>query len=271
MLIYKNSLNGSARRTFQLAQFHRLHISIKAKVFIIKLIHLQLLFIVIFGRISTRQSQLIILQIALPIAVWQPLAESQRHFPGMFSQLVERLVIKHTHQLCLGRLAVRSRNMQGPLLLLSRSETVAESLPGDIQLLLRHRTGDADFSGIAFAVLHETIVDHHTRSIFLSVGEWQGNDAVAQFPGTLLQQSVAGDVGINDMRSVFRRTHLHIYRLSITREGLGSLIIPFGSWLHRMGILDAEEGELLLQGICSADCFQLMNAGFPNLGRRRCR
>ena len=267
MLFHTNSLNSSAIRTFQLAQLHRLHISIKAKVFAIKLIHIQLLFIIILGRISTSQSHLIILQIALPIAVWQPLAESQRHFPGMFSQLVERLIIKHTHQLCLGWLAVRSRHMQGPLLLLSRSETVAESLPGDIQFLFRQRTGDADFSGIAFAVLHETIVDHHTRSIFLSVGEWQGHDTVAQFPGAFLQQFVAGDDGINDMRSVFRRTHLHIYRLSIMREGLRRLVIPFGGWLHRMGILDAEEGELLLQGISSADCLQLMNAGFPDMGR----
>ena len=70
------------------------------------------------------------------------------------------------------------------------------------------------------------------------------------------------------MRSVFRRTHLHVYRLSITREGLRRLIIPFGGCFHRMGILHAEKGELLLQGICSADCLQLMNARFPNLGRR---
>ena len=236
-----------------------MHISRKAKVFAIKLIHLQLLLIVIFGRISTRQSHLIILQIALPIAVWQPLAESQRHFPGVVSQLVERLVIKHTHQLCLGWLAVGSRNLQGPLLLLSRSETVAESLPGDVQLLLRQRTGDADFSGIAFAVLHETIINHHTRSIFRLVGEWQGNDAVAQLPGAFFQQFVASDDGINDVRSVFRRTHLHIYRFSITREGLRRLIIPFSGWLHRMGILDAEEGELLLQGVLSADCLHLMH------------
>ena len=46
------------------------------------------------------------------------------------------------------------------------------------------------------------------------------NDAVAQLPGTLLQQFVASDDGIYDVRSVFRRTHLHIYRFSIMREGL---------------------------------------------------
>ena len=42
--------------------------------------------------------------------------------------------------------------------------------------------------------------------------------------------------------------------LMCTREGLRRLIIPFSGWLHRMGILDAEEGELLLQGVLSADC-----------------
>ena len=75
------------------------------------------------------------------------------------------------------------------------------------------------------------------------------------------------DEGIYDVRSVLRRAHLDIDRLAITREGLRRLIIPFGSWLHRMGILHAEEGELLLQGISSADCLQLMNAGFPDMGR----
>ena len=37
-----NRLNGSARRTFQLAQLHRLHIGIIAKEFAIKLIYIQL-------------------------------------------------------------------------------------------------------------------------------------------------------------------------------------------------------------------------------------
>ena len=140
VFLYTNSLNGSAIRTFQLAQFHRLHISIIAKEFAIKLIHIQLLLVIILSRIDTQQIHRIIFQIAPPIAAWQPLAESQRHSPAMLSQLVERLVIEHTHQLCLGWLAVRSGNLQGPLLLLSRSKTVAESLPGNVQFLLRQRT-----------------------------------------------------------------------------------------------------------------------------------
>ena len=186
----------------------------------------------------------------------------------MRGYLVERLVIEYAHQLRLGWLAVRGGNLQRPLLLLSRGQTVAEGLPGDVQFLLRQRTGDAHHSGIALALLHETIVQYDARRIFLLVGERQGHDTVAQLPGTFLQQFVAGDDGIYDVRSVLRRAHLDIDRLAITREGLRRLIIPFGSWLHRMGILHTEERELLLQGICSADCLQLMNARFPNEGRR---
>ena len=186
----------------------------------------------------------------------------------MRGYLVERLVIEYAHQLRLGWLAVRGGNLQRPLLLLSRGQTVAEGFPGDIQFLLRQRTGDAHHSGIALALLHETIVQYDARRIFLLVGERQSHDAVAQLPGALLQQFVAGDDGIYDVRSVLRRAHLDIDRLAITREGLRRLIIPFGSWLHRMGILHAEKGELLLQGILSADCLQLMNARFPNEGRR---
>ena len=186
----------------------------------------------------------------------------------MRGYLVERLVIEYAHQLRLGWLAVRGGNLQRPLLLLSRGQTVAEGLPGDIQFLLRQRTGDAHHSGIALTLLHETIVQYDARRIFLLVGERQSHDAVAQLPGALLQQFVAGDDGIYDVRSVLRRAHLDIDRLAITRESLRRLIIPFGSWLHRMGILHAEERELLLQGILSADCLQLMNARFPNEGRR---
>ena len=186
----------------------------------------------------------------------------------MRGYLVKRLVIEHTHQLRLGWLAVRGGNLQRPLLLLSRGQTVAEGLPGDIQFLLRQRTGDAHHSGIALALLHETIVQYDARRIFLLVGERQGHDTVAQLPGAFLQQFVAGDDGIYNVRSVLRRAHLDIDRLAITREGLRRLIIPFGGWLHRMGILHAEKGELLLQGILSADCLQLMNARFPNEGRR---
>ena len=186
----------------------------------------------------------------------------------MRGYLVERLVIEYAHQLRLGWLAVRGGNLQRPLLLLSRGQTVAEGLPGDIQFLLRQRTGDAHHSGIALTLLHETIVQYDARRIFLLVGERQSHDAVAQLPGAFLQQFVAGDDGIYDVRSVLRRAHLDIDRLAITRESLRRLIIPFGSWLHRMGILHAEERELLLQGILSADCLQLMNARFPNEGRR---
>ena len=50
-----NRLNGSARRTFQFAQFHRLHISIIAKEFAIKLIHIQSLLVIILGRINAIQ------------------------------------------------------------------------------------------------------------------------------------------------------------------------------------------------------------------------
>ena len=204
----------------------------------------------------------------LPVAVWQTLIEAQGEIPGMRGYLVERLVIEYAHQLRLGWLAVRGGNPQRPLLLLSRGQTVAEGLPGDIQFLLRQRTGDAHHSGIALALLHETIVQYDARRIFLLVGERQGHDTVAQLPGAFLQQFVAGDDGIYDVRSVLRRAHLDIDRLAITREGLRRLIIPFGGWLHRMGILHAEKGELLLQGILSADCLQLMNARFPNEGRR---
>ena len=164
----------------------------------------------------------------------------------MWGYLVERLVIEYAHQLRLGWLAVRGGNLQRPLLLLSRGQTVAEGLPGDVQFLLRQRTGDAHHSGIALALLHETIVQYDARRIFLLVGERQGHDTVAQLPGTFLQQFVASDDGIYEMRSVLRRAHLDIDRLAITREGLRRLIIPFGGWLHRMGILHAEERELLL-------------------------
>ena len=204
----------------------------------------------------------------LPVAVWQTLIEAQGEIPGMRRYLVERLVIEYAHQLRLGWLTIRGGNLQRPLLLLSRGQTVAEGFPGDVQFLLRQRTGDAHHSGIALALLHETIVQHDARCIFLLVGERQSHDAVAQLPGALLQQFVAGDDGIYDVCSVLRRTHLDIDRLAITRKGLRRLIIPFGSWLHRMGILHAEKGELLLQGILSADCLQLMNARFPNEGRR---
>ena len=204
----------------------------------------------------------------LPVAVWQTLIEAQGEIPGMRGYLVERLVIEYAHQLRLGWFAIRGGNLQRPLLLLSRGQTVAEGLPGDIQFLLRQRTGDAHHSGIALALLHETIVQYDARRIFLLVGERQSHDAVAQLPGALLQQFVAGDDGIYDVRSVLRRAHLDIDRLAITRESLRRLIIPFGSWLHRMGILHAEKGEFLLQGILSADCLQLMNARFPNEGRR---
>ena len=204
----------------------------------------------------------------LPVAVWQTLIEAQGEIPGMRGYLVERLVIEYAHQLRLGWLAFRGGNLQRPLLLLSRGQTVAEGLPGDVQFLLRQRTGDAHNSGIALTLLHETIVQYDARRIFLLVGERQSHDAVAQLPGALLQQFVAGDDGIYDVCSVLRRTHLDIDRLAITRKGLRRLIIPFGSWLHRMGILHAEKGELLLQGILSADCLQLMNARFPNEGRR---
>ena len=204
----------------------------------------------------------------LPVAVWQTLIEAQGEIPGMRGYLVERLVIEYAHQLRLGWLAVRGGNLQRPLLLLTRGQTVAEGLPGDVQFLLRQRTGDAHHSGIALALLHETIVQYDARRIFLLVGERQSHDAVAQLPGALLQQFVAGDDGIYDMCSVLRRAHLNIDWLAITRKSLRRLIIPFGSWLHRMGILHAEKGELLLQGILSADCLQLMNARFPNEGRR---
>ena len=209
----------------------------------------------------------------LPVAVWQTLIEAQGEIPGMRGYLVERLVIEYAHQLRLGWLAVRGGNPKRPLLLLSRGQTVAEGLPGDIQFLLRQRTGDAHHSGIALALLHETIVQYDARRIFLLVGERQGHDTVAQLPGTFLQQFVAGDDGIYDVRSVLRRAHLDIDWLAITRESLRRLIIPFGSWLHRMGILHTEKGEFLLQGVLSADCLQLMNARFPNEGRRgrRCR
>ena len=187
----------------------------------------------------------------LPVAVWQTLIEAQGEIPGMRSYLVERLVIEYAHQLRLGWLAVRGGNLQRPLLLLTRDQTVAEGLPGDVQFLLRQRTGDAHHSGIARALLHETIVQYDARRIFLLVGERQGHDAVTQLPGALLQQFVAGDDGLYDVRSVLRRANLNIDRLDITREGLRRLIIPFGSWLNRMGILHTEERELLMQGLCA--------------------
>ena len=54
VFLYTNRLNGSARRTFQLAQLHRLHIGIIAKEFAIKLIYIQLFLVKIFSRINTQ-------------------------------------------------------------------------------------------------------------------------------------------------------------------------------------------------------------------------
>ena len=195
----------------------------------------------------------------LPIAVWHHLIETERHTPTMTGEIIKRLIIEHAHQLRLGWLSVWSRDVQGPLLLLSWSQTVAEGLPLDVQFLFRQRMGDAQGTSIALAFLHKTIVDDDARSIFLLVSERKGNDAVTQLPSALLQEFITCDYRIDDVRSVLGRAHLYIDWFAITRERLGSLIIPFSSWLHRMRILDAKDSKLLLQGIGSADSFQFMH------------
>ena len=120
----------------------------------------------------------------------------------MLGDGIERLVVEHAHQLRLGWLAVRCRDIQCPFLLLARCQSVAETLPSDIEFLLWQRSSDGHLVGIAYAILHKTVVDDNSRSKLRLVGERQGDDAVADFPSPLLQQLVASNDGIHDVNAI---------------------------------------------------------------------
>ena len=120
MLFHTYSLNGSVRNTSRQISEITIRINV-TEIRFIEVIHLQFLFIIILGRISTIQSKRTIAEVMLPIAVWHHLIETERHAPTMTGEIIERLIIEHAHQLRLGWLAVWSRDVQGPLLLLSWS------------------------------------------------------------------------------------------------------------------------------------------------------
>ena len=86
----------------------------------------------------------------------------------MRSYLVKTLIVEHSHERSISWRSVRIRNLQLPLLLLSRCQTVTEGLPRQIQTFVWHRTTDGMLVHVTLAVLYPGISDKYA---VLLIGE----------------------------------------------------------------------------------------------------
>ena len=75
----------------------------------------------------------------------------------MLVQLVQTLVVERCHQVGANGLAVGILNGQRPLLLLSRSQSVAEGGPFQLQFLVGHGALNGGTVGVATAFLHPSV------------------------------------------------------------------------------------------------------------------
>ena len=86
-------------------------------------------------------------------------------------QLVEALVVEHSHQTGSSRTFVRLGDRQRPLFLLTGSQSVAEGCPLHFHPLVRHRTHDGLLVHIAAAVLDPRIGEQQAIMILLLILE----------------------------------------------------------------------------------------------------
>ena len=113
--------------------------------------------------------------------------------------LVEALIVEHSHQTGICRCTIRILNLQAPFLLLSRSQTIAEGLPRQTEFLVGHRTLDRLLMTIAYSLLHPCIGKQQPIAVFLLVFELTINQLTILLYLTLLYYLVVCIDGVEDV------------------------------------------------------------------------
>ena len=180
--------------------------------------------------------------------------------PVVRINLVKALIIKHRYKRGIGRCTVGLRNLQAPLLLLTRCQAVAEGLPRQLQMLFRQRTRDGLLVDMAFTVLDPCIGQQQTVAIFFLILQLTVNQLAVLPDAAALQHLVTCKQRINDMQVRIAGAHLNGYGFSIIRElGLGD-IEPVGSLRSRLLIVKAKHNKFHVHLVVAAFCLNTVFA-----------
>ena len=132
--------------------------------------------------------------------------------------LVEALIVEHSHERGISGCTVRLRYLQFPFFLLSRCQTVTERLPRRLQPLVRHRTCNGLLMHVAYAVLHPSEGQEQTIAILFLIGKLTINQRGIFFHAATLQHLVATENRVDDMQIRIAGTYLNCNGFTIIWE-----------------------------------------------------
>ena len=179
----------------------------------------------------------------------------------MTPDVVQRLVVKNSHQLGICRLSIRLGDAEVPFFLLPRCQAVAECIPLQRQTLVGQGFSYRYIMRVHLSFLHPCVIQQHAVTIFFLVGQLLRMNGIAQIECTTLKHFVAGYDGIEHMHVFIRRPHLHVNGLSVAAEFRFRSIEPLVCLDARALVSHAEQHELLLYRVSAADGFQRVLPG----------
>ena len=122
----------------------------------------------------------------------------------MLNQLIQTLVVECSHQVGIHRLAVGILYGKRPLLLLSRSQSVAECCPLQLQFLVRHWALNLGYMCVALTVLHPCIGYKQSVFVLILISKLAVYQLVAAVHCPLLYQLFAREDAIDYMHILIR-------------------------------------------------------------------
>ena len=120
---------------------------------------------------------------------------------------IKTLVVEHCQQAGIGRYPIprlprrrRSYNLQLPLFLLARCQSVAEGGPLHLQRLVGHRTTDELLVAIALTILNPCVGQQQSTAILFTIGKLAIDEFAILLDGTTLQQFLANKEAIDNIQ-----------------------------------------------------------------------
>ena len=141
-----------------------------------------------------------------------------RERPLVLFDLVEALIIEHSHQRGISRCTVRILDFKRPFFLLTRSQTVAESLPRQAKSLVGHWASDGLLVFVTYTVLDPCIGHKQAVTVFFFINKLPVEQLTVLLYDATLNHLVASIDAIDHVEVRIAGAYLNSDRLSIIGE-----------------------------------------------------
>ena len=172
--------------------------------------------------------------------------------------LIQALVVDHSHQRGVSGTAVGFHNTQAPLFLLSWCQTVAEGLPRQSQTFVGHRTSDGMLVLMELSVLHPCIAHQQAIAVCFLIGELSVQQFAILFHHTVFYHRVAGIDAIDHVDVRVARSHLNGNGFAVIGELRGRGIEPVVGLRSRLRVVQSEDDKRHVYRVVFAYSLQTM-------------